>query len=109
MKYLRTFEGVQYKDSEQYDWEFDYKINDYVKFIKDEVNGVSNPGLSEQIFQVQSRSDNVTDKMQGGIKHNFYLLNDMDGYTFTWVPEENIRKATEEEVGLFTQTRKYNL
>ncbi len=39
MKHLKSFEKVTYKDGEQYDWEFDFKINDPVKFLKDELNG----------------------------------------------------------------------
>ncbi len=53
--------------------------------------------LTRDVFFVQNRSDNIQNT-KGGITHNYYLLYDFDNLTLNWVPEENLRLATVEEV-----------
>lgn len=93
MKYLKSFESkVIYKNEEKYNWEFDYNVGDPVKFLEDEVNGSPAPGITKRIFIVQGRENTLVNK------RNYYLLHDMDDYTFNWIGEECLRKATENEL-----------
>ena len=96
MRHLKSFETkITYKEQDR---EFNFKINDPVKILKDDLDG-----LSKKLYFIQNRSKKT---------QNYYLLYDINGYTLNWVTEENIRLATKQEVEnarLAHTASKYNI
>jgi len=109
---FKAFEGTKYKDKEEFDYLFKFKIDDPVNFLVDALNGYRVPDLTEEIYFIQSRTHEKASAVTNGKDIIMYLLYDFDELTLNWVPEKDIKLATKEEVEegrIRHEAKKYNI